>query len=670
VVTFGDRVRAYALDTGSLAWEKTISTGFRVAIADGWAYLAVDGRITRYKADDGTLGWTSPADPDGYAAEGAFSIDGRTVYTYWATYNFGFDTYVLRALNTTDGAQRWRVGLPIRLQSLARVGDLLYATLSAGGFYGGQNAQLDVLSPLDGSTLKSVPHDHRFNPGTAIANGRALVLGWDGLHTYGLAPARPVPTVQVLRSGRVGTAYQETLTASSGTTPYTWSVASGSLPAGVTLSAAGTLSGTPTAAGSATVRFRVTDSRGATAQVTRTIQIKPAAGTSAWSVTRGSSARNGTNVDETLVSLDRAPQIAARWRTAATPLANPSGGVIDGLEPVSDGTRLYATGRDGSLRAWSATGTVTNRTPLWTATADAGPAGPEWFTSPPTESGGTLYVKGSDGAVYAVRASDGARLWREPITADVTQEWTKRSAPVVAGGRVLLVDARSEPNEVQVRALSASTGDPVWASPAVVADRALPDEPPALSTDGTRLYVQHGCRLIAINVDDGTDAWRTDTGPEGASCSTLRTGPPPVANGTVFATGEYTVAFDAATGAVQWRTRRFTVLGGAVANGLFITAEATGEFTQAPIALDARTGAVLWSNAANSTLDGASVSGDLVLIRTGTSVAGLDIQNGETVFDSGPLTGQFDYRSGGVAVGGGRLFVDAPDGTIRAFGPP
>ena len=191
-----------------------------------------------------------------------------------------------------------------------------------------------------------------------------------------------------------------------------------------------------------------------------------------------------------------------------------------------------------------------------------------------------------------------------------------------------------------------------------------------LSTDGSRVYVQHGCRLVAFNVADGTDAWRIDTGPEARAAPRSNTGPPPVAAGTVFATGEYTGAFDAATGALRWRTQRYTLLGGAVANGVFITAEPTGEFTQAPIALDVRTGAVLWSNAANGTLDAASVSGDLVLVRTGTSVVGLDIQNGETVFDSGPLTGQFDYRNGGVAVAGGRLFVDAPDGTIRAYGPP
>jgi len=45
------------------------------------------------------------------------------------------------------------------------------------------------------------------------------------------------------------------------TTPYNWSIASGALPAGVTLSGTGTISGTPTAAGTFTIMVKVTDSR-------------------------------------------------------------------------------------------------------------------------------------------------------------------------------------------------------------------------------------------------------------------------------------------------------------------------------------------------------------------------------------------------------------------------
>ena len=67
-------------------------------------------------------------------------------------------------------------------------------------------------------------------------------------------------------SGEIGTAYSDTLTASGGTGPYTWSVSSGSLPAGITLgSATGTLAGTPTAAGTSHFTVQVTDADGQSA---------------------------------------------------------------------------------------------------------------------------------------------------------------------------------------------------------------------------------------------------------------------------------------------------------------------------------------------------------------------------------------------------------------------
>src|SRR5208283_6039525 len=50
-----------------------------------------------------------------------------------------------------------------------------------------------------------------------------------------------------------------------GTQPYTWSVTGGSLPQGITLSAFGDLTGTPTAVGSPNVSVLVTDAKGKTA---------------------------------------------------------------------------------------------------------------------------------------------------------------------------------------------------------------------------------------------------------------------------------------------------------------------------------------------------------------------------------------------------------------------
>jgi plastocyanin len=67
-------------------------------------------------------------------------------------------------------------------------------------------------------------------------------------------------TTSQLPAATVGTAYSTSLMASGGVTPYRWKVTSGSLPAGLTLSHSGSISGTPTAKGTSSFHVRVTDS--------------------------------------------------------------------------------------------------------------------------------------------------------------------------------------------------------------------------------------------------------------------------------------------------------------------------------------------------------------------------------------------------------------------------
>jgi len=76
-----------------------------------------------------------------------------------------------------------------------------------------------------------------------------------------------------LAAAEAASAYSFTFAASGGTGPYTWATVSGSLPSGVTLSSAGALSGTPAAAGSYAVTYRVTDNVAATATVTLTLTV-------------------------------------------------------------------------------------------------------------------------------------------------------------------------------------------------------------------------------------------------------------------------------------------------------------------------------------------------------------------------------------------------------------
>lgn len=67
-----------------------------------------------------------------------------------------------------------------------------------------------------------------------------------------------------LPNGRVATAYTSTLTATGGTAPYTYAIMAGSVPAGLTLSPSGVLSGTPATAGPANFTVITTDNYGFT----------------------------------------------------------------------------------------------------------------------------------------------------------------------------------------------------------------------------------------------------------------------------------------------------------------------------------------------------------------------------------------------------------------------
>jgi len=86
-----------------------------------------------------------------------------------------------------------------------------------------------------------------------------------------------VTTASPLPSGVAGTAYSQTLAASGGTTPYTWNLASGSLPEEVTFNSAGVISGTPATNGAYGFTVQLVDAYGLTASATLVLTIEAAA---------------------------------------------------------------------------------------------------------------------------------------------------------------------------------------------------------------------------------------------------------------------------------------------------------------------------------------------------------------------------------------------------------
>ncbi|MBI5375772.1 MAG: putative Ig domain-containing protein [Candidatus Schekmanbacteria bacterium] len=82
-----------------------------------------------------------------------------------------------------------------------------------------------------------------------------------------------VLTTTSLPTGVIGIAYNQTLGVSGGTSPYTWTKASGSFPTGIIMDSSGAISGTPSATGTFSFTLNVSDSAGLTSTQSLSIKI-------------------------------------------------------------------------------------------------------------------------------------------------------------------------------------------------------------------------------------------------------------------------------------------------------------------------------------------------------------------------------------------------------------
>jgi hypothetical protein len=95
--------------------------------------------------------------------------------------------------------------------------------------------------------------------------------------TITVSPPRPLTINQTstLANGTVGQSYIANLFVDGGTRPYTWSVIAGQLPPGLSLSQNGSITGTPTTAGTYLFTVQVRDSASQQASQPFSITINP-----------------------------------------------------------------------------------------------------------------------------------------------------------------------------------------------------------------------------------------------------------------------------------------------------------------------------------------------------------------------------------------------------------
>ncbi|WP_284448496.1 putative Ig domain-containing protein [Pseudoxanthomonas mexicana] len=120
---------------------------------------------------------------------------------------------------------------------------------------------------LSGATLSgtpTAPGSYTFTITATDAGASGVGAPFTTSRVYTLEVAAPTLTLTpaTLPASTAGTVYTQALSASGGVAPYSFALSAGTLPAGLTLTGSGTLSGTPTEAGTFNVSVTATDTYG------------------------------------------------------------------------------------------------------------------------------------------------------------------------------------------------------------------------------------------------------------------------------------------------------------------------------------------------------------------------------------------------------------------------
>jgi len=314
---------------------------------------------------------TAGALPTGLTLSGSGVLSGTP--TAAGTYNF-----TITATDTYGAAQAVSYSLPVAEQlPVAGVvsvnvaanssGTSIPLTLSAGAAtsIAVDNQPVHGIATVSGLTISYTP-----TPGYS-GNDSFTYTATNGTGTSAAATVSvtvTAPTLAItpasgaLSDGTVGTAYSQNLAASGGTAPYSYTVTAGALPAGLTLSGSGALSGTPTTAGAYSFTAAATDAYGAT-------------GTASYSITIAEQLPIGSPLSATVAANSGAtiltPTLSGGTAASLTILSPPIHGIatVSGLTISYTPTPGYSGSDSFTYTATNGTGTSAPATVSITVTA-------------------------------------------------------------------------------------------------------------------------------------------------------------------------------------------------------------------------------------------------------------------------------------------------------------
>jgi hypothetical protein len=214
-----------------------------------------------------------------------------------------------------------------------------------------------------GVTSGALPAGLTLNSTTGVISGTPTVAGTSNftvsaIDSAGATGSQPYSLVinaaiavspASLPVAAVGSAYSEQITSTGGTGTVTFALTSGTLPAGLSFSSSGLVSGTPTATGSSTVTVTATDTVGAKTNQVYTVTVNQAVTLSPTSLPADTA---NTSYSQTIVASGG----AGGYKYAVTAGALPAGLTLNTLTGALTGTPTAAGTSNFTVTATDTTG--------------------------------------------------------------------------------------------------------------------------------------------------------------------------------------------------------------------------------------------------------------------------------------------------------------------------